>query len=251
MGSSVLLIMSQSATAALATGVEIAFALFFVPLRGKIRALARVFLLASLLLFAVTMLSALRFDPSVSGLVGRSDTLTGRTALWAAVTHAVGQRPLAGYGYGFWAGNSSAKFDIWRTVHDPAPHAHSEWLDLLLQVGFIGLALMAICWLVAICRAIRPSANSSQAFFCGLILANLLTRSIAETILIDPVTVNWIWFLPSYFYLAHAVPPSPPGGVDRRTRQAIFFRRPAFKSRYSGSSRFTTMSHLDPATRSQ
>jgi O-antigen ligase len=61
-----------------------------------------------------------------SSSVGRDETLTGRTEVWAAVIPALESQMLLGYGFGsFWTDSRRAKYDI--------PTAHNGYLDIMLS----------------------------------------------------------------------------------------------------------------------
>jgi hypothetical protein len=44
---------------------------------------------------------------------------------------------------------------IWDTVGWAPPHAHEGWLDLLLELGIVGLALLSIQLLLIVVNGIR------------------------------------------------------------------------------------------------
>jgi len=67
-------------------------------------------------------------------------SLTGRIPIWGAVLGAVAERPMLGYGYGgFWTPRRVEQFSSlfdWTFMH-----AHSAYLETLLNVGILGLTL--------------------------------------------------------------------------------------------------------------
>jgi O-antigen ligase len=81
----------------------------------------------------------------ILGSLGRNPTLTGRTAIWHASLSLAGN-PLVGTGYeSFWLGSRLARF--W--VIDDATYlgiqeAHNGYLEVFLNIGWIGIALLAI-----------------------------------------------------------------------------------------------------------
>lgn len=91
-------------------------------------------------------LFAVFFDSS-GGLLktlGRNPTLTGRTAIWEAVLSLAGN-PLIGTGYeSFWLGDRLQAF--WR-IQEGAfwgiQEAHNGYIELFLNLGWIGVALLA------------------------------------------------------------------------------------------------------------
>jgi O-antigen ligase len=73
-------------------------------------------------------------------------SLTGRLPLWKELWKAADDRLWLGHGMGaFWNGKSVTKYSRMFGWH--IPHAHNAYLDLILQVGFIGMALHVV-WLV-------------------------------------------------------------------------------------------------------
>ena len=96
--------------------------------------------------------------------LGRSGTLSGRTEIWDAVLRQVTERPLVGYGWGgVWGSPTGPTREIWREVRFEAFYAHNGYLDLLLQVGVVGLVLFLLLVgraLVALWRARTAPAAS-------------------------------------------------------------------------------------------
>jgi exopolysaccharide production protein ExoQ len=81
----------------------------------------------------------------LSKLLDRSSDLSGRVRVWAFSIKMVMERPLEGYGYGaFWTGGGSPAAVFWRSTHLAVPHAHNGYLQLMLDAGLIGLALLAL-----------------------------------------------------------------------------------------------------------
>lgn len=115
------------------------------------------------------------------GLLGRDPSLTGRTELWQLAMTAVTDRPWFGYGYSsFWLGWSGPSAEIWARLNWEPPHAHNGVIDMLLNLGVIGLAL----FVTTITRALSYGVeyyrtNRSRyaawpiAFFMFLVLTNL------------------------------------------------------------------------------
>ena len=103
-------------------------------------------------------------------------TLTGRIPIWGAVLGYVAERPLVGYGYGgFWTPRRveqfSSMFD-WTFMH-----SHSAYLETLLNVGIIGLALglsVIIGTLVSASRSFRVSDDQGYHFVSALLVFALV-----------------------------------------------------------------------------
>jgi exopolysaccharide production protein ExoQ len=56
-------------------------------------------------------------------------------------------RPWLGYGFsGFWNEDSPVVQTIWAALDWKAPSAHNGYIDILLQIGFVGMALYVWVW---------------------------------------------------------------------------------------------------------
>ena len=94
----------------------------------------------------------------ILGSLGRDLTFTGRTDIWAAVIDKIWERPWLGYGYHvFWVGVADGSIGLWSpTVNNfirPA-HAHNGFLDLTLDIGFLGLFLFISSYIKVCSQAI-------------------------------------------------------------------------------------------------
>lgn len=79
-----------------------------------------------------------------ASVLGRSADLTGRTEIWSMVASYVPERPILGYGYsGFWGGASSESATIDRAVGGTIMYSHNGYLEILLNLGAVGLFLTA------------------------------------------------------------------------------------------------------------
>jgi len=147
------LIMSGSRGAWL---VELALLLLWLALQlaRRISARARTALaVAAPLLVTAGVGTALGLYWRFAGIFGRDLTLSGRTAIWAQVAHCIARRPLAGYGYdAFWRGFIGPSLEIDAAVHFVVEHAHNGFLEILLELGIVGLALFLLSWTRAFLR---------------------------------------------------------------------------------------------------
>lgn len=147
------LIMSGSRGAWL---VELALLLlwFALSLGRRVSARARTALaVAAPLLVAAAAAAAFWLYRHFAGVFGRDLTLSGRTAIWTQVVHYVALRPLAGYGYdAFWRGFTGPSLEIDAAVHFVVEHAHNGFLEILLELGVLGLALFLLSWTRAFLR---------------------------------------------------------------------------------------------------
>ena len=107
--------------------------------------------------------------------LGRDETLTGRTEIWAILLPDVEKHPFLGYGFGgYWTSETHKEEKI--------REAHSGYLDALLDLGFVGLFLLAI-YLLSFCRkAQRKMAyDYDWAILCICLLLMALLHNVTES----------------------------------------------------------------------
>ncbi len=116
--------------------------------------------------------------------LGRDITLTGRTALWAALLDKVWEHPWLGYGYGgFWLKWQGESANIWLITGWTPPHAHNGFLDILIALGFVGLLVFLVILLTSGLRAVVwvRSTKSVTGFWPLMYLSALLLLNLTET----------------------------------------------------------------------
>ncbi|MDD7930449.1 O-antigen ligase family protein [Microbacterium thalli] len=141
---------------------------------------------------------------TVFEMLGRTSDLTGRQRIWDAVGERIAERPIIGWGYSTPWVPSDPAFDGWIVDHGVSVmQAHNMWLDVALQLGSVGVALVALTvlayiwrsWFFAVDRprwdlvADRP--YSALTLVPSLVATVLLVQGIAES---APL-LNWGWFL--------------------------------------------------------
>lgn len=95
---------------------------------------------------------------AVLALIGRDETLTGRSQIWRVVRFYIEQKPTYGYGYrAVWGPDEEFGRSISSSVGFYVPHAHSGYLDLALQIGVVGLAIVAACVVVLLFSCLRAT----------------------------------------------------------------------------------------------
>jgi len=141
---------------------------------------------------------------TIFGLLGRSPDLTGRQRIWDAVGERIAQHPVLGWGYSTPWVPSEPLFDGWIIDHGVSVmQAHNMWLDVALQLGGVGVLLIALAllafvwrsWFFAVDRprwdlvADRP--YTALTLLPSLVATVLLVQGIAES---APL-LNWGWLL--------------------------------------------------------
>jgi exopolysaccharide production protein ExoQ len=111
-------------------------------------------------------------------------TLTGRTELWAELLTYAASRPLVGYGFeGFWSPEHTANVSL--SLGWVVPHAHNGYIDMLLALGVIGLALFVITLVAGVLhanRTLRVYPGNTDALFSLTLLVWMIVAMISEKV---------------------------------------------------------------------
>jgi len=104
----------------------------------------------------------------VASAFGREATLSGRNEIWAVLVPFAMESPILGHGFGgFWT-------DAIRAM--TSSHGHNGYLDMILDIGFIGLFLFAMFLLSCCVRAQRELTRNLDwgiFFLCYLLMTVL------------------------------------------------------------------------------
>lgn len=193
--SAVILFLSGSATGfgVLAVLLLIAPAVRLLRLRGLNAVplwMIAGFVAAGCAVFVLTNLT------SLTSLLGRDSTLTGRTELWSVVLTAIFRRPWLGYGFsGFWLGMQGESASVLLAVRWAVLFAHNGFLDLMLQLGIVGLTVFGVGYLVNLRRAVvclREDGMRGRVWPLLYLVFMLLFNFTESTIL---ATNNLFWVL--------------------------------------------------------
>jgi O-antigen ligase len=153
LASLILLVLSHSVTAYVVTAVMF----ILLPLCGILRkSLGKA--LAGMGLTAVCGTAALFWVfthfATFTDALGKSVTLSGRLQLWALCVVMALQKPWLGYGFSaFWLGMHGPSYRIWLAMGVEMPHAHNGFIQIWLDLGLAGLALLVLVLLVYTIRA--------------------------------------------------------------------------------------------------
>ena len=105
--------------------------------------------------------------------LGRNPTLTGRTKIWEAVL-AQPINPLIGAGFeSFWMGNRMQS--VWDLSQVGIQQAHDGYLELYLNLGWIGLVLLGVLIVTGYRNALALYRRDAQA---GRLRVALLTAAV-------------------------------------------------------------------------
>jgi len=127
---------------------------------------------------------------------GKDATLTGRTGLWEALSRRIEIRPWEGYGYGaFWTDPNGPAFYVRRDVEWRAPTAHNGWLEVLIQLGWMGLALFAAHFALSAAAASRRLVSGGEGMWAVLSTALFALFSLSESTIMQQNNINWVLYV--------------------------------------------------------
>lgn len=189
-----LVLMSKSKTALMCTLLPFAiYPVIWAIRRGPATATATIFAVgtAALGLFGLLWCA----PDAVLQALGKDPTLTGRTDIWAALDRQLALHPLLGFGYGaFWLKDSTPAKFIRAQTHWLVPSAHNGWLDVLVQVGWIGGVLVGLLVAVAVVAAVVRGWRTDDGCWSLFLVSTFLLHSISESVLISENSFDWAMF---------------------------------------------------------
>ncbi len=141
-----------------------------------------------------TMVVFLGVSPVVLKAMGRNPTLTDRTEVWGNAFSLVGN-PILGTGFeSFWLGPRLET--LWRIYWWHPNEAHNGYVEIFLQLGWIGVALLALLIVAAyrtVFRAMRRDITAGSIylayFYTGVVY------NFTEAAFLKILAPAWIFFL--------------------------------------------------------
>jgi len=141
-------------------------------------------------------------------LLGKSTELTGRTNIWEHVIHTWSQRP--GFGWGWisywvpWAYPFTDKKLLYVEAGGvQVLHAHDAWLDVLFQLGVVGLVVFAALivstvwrsWQLAVDRSFTGPTDRGTHSWLSLLPLLVLVAQLIQSIAESRILVEGGWLL--------------------------------------------------------
>ena len=196
---------AASATSYLCLLAAIAVAVLALLMRRMRRPSQRTALYVSGLIVVVAVAGAgFLLRDRILQLLGKDSDMTGRFEIWGQVADRAVQHPFFGNGFSSpWVPWDPA-FNGWIIDHGLSVfHAHNMWLDVFLQLGALGVIVMAVVWIAFAWRAWffavdRPRWDldatrpySPLSLLPTMIVIVLLVEGLAES---SPIML-WGWML--------------------------------------------------------
>jgi len=140
-------------------------------------------------------------------LFGRNLTLTGRTAIWPFVLQAIAARPVLGYGYDvFWADGGPYLQYLPAAVGWRPYHSHNGYLELALDLGIVGVSILAVALVRSLGSAWRfvTARFSLTRAWPLLALVYFGMLNLTESYIAKYNNFDWIVFVTAALYVAVA-----------------------------------------------
>ena len=144
-----------------------------------------------LTLFAIAGVVLLLNYSNLLDLMGKSQTLTGRTPIWENAIALGLQKPWFGYGYkGFWLNSEGAVTSLVSTLGMNPGHSHNGYIDHFLDLGIVGICLALIILGGAFVKIIRVMTLEQEysiemetllILFVNLVILNFVENHLFET----------------------------------------------------------------------
>jgi O-antigen ligase len=192
-----LILLSQSRGAWFYTMGIIAFVLWLHWYRRLRRSESLLLLLVTAVVFIAIAALIIAYFPSLAAMIGKDPTMSGRFKIYEQVWLAIMKRPVLGYGLGgFWFPGSleSQRLGLaigWSNIG----YSESGILELALQIGFLGVALLLGMIATAVVRAIKllrsPFYTPRVGWFLTILVLAMLTNIDAGWFLTAD-TLDWL-----------------------------------------------------------
>lgn len=143
--------------------------------------------------------------------IGGDPTLTGRTVIWEFLLGKVSERPWLGYGRAtFWAPETNNTILVAQQLSYygallglEITHAHNGFIDLLLDVGWIGFSIFWLSFIQASRKLIRQASLtvSIEAIWAVGFLILFVLNNTTESWLFRNVNLFWVMYISLCFSL--------------------------------------------------
>jgi exopolysaccharide production protein ExoQ len=194
------LLLSTSKTALVLSFITLLIILFVHHFRWKGKKTV-LFLDILVLVMGVIATTFITNFESVMGSLDRGTNLSGRTNIWAYALEQLNAGHFwLGFGRGAFFNTSSFINPFVAEYQFNVNHAHNGFLEILLDVGIIGLVLFGLCFVLLYVRSFKIAYKSKQAsgLFPITLLNFLVLQNITESFLTYRANVIWILFVSLY-----------------------------------------------------
>lgn len=159
--------------------------------------------------------------------LGRDPTLTGRTDIWGSVLVQIRERPWTGYGWNsIWHLGTQPSQELWDRAGFVFYHAHDGYLDVVLQLGLVGLVLTVVILLGGVKRSLALALDATSAWRAWplCMIATIIFFNSTETVVNSHVG----WFCLVLLYVRMLPRRPDTGRADARAAGRLLDERMRF-----------------------
>lgn len=165
-------------------------------------------------------------------LLGKDATFTGRTEIWDSLLRRSAEQPWKGYGYAaFWGKESMPANWVRLETEWNVPSAHQAWLEVLIQLGRVGVVAVALTYAVAVVLSLArlPTQGIREGYFGFAYLAAFAVLTLSESVMMLHHNLSWALFVA--ILAGRFLPVAPPAPISAAPIAAPALRRsPRFRS---------------------
>ncbi len=145
---------------------------------------------------AISVMISVFWNPLFTAL-GKDPTLSSRTLIWDYVLSKVAQSPILGFGKSAFWKVPYLFVDIWRTAHHVPPHAHNGYVDLLAELGYVGLFCFLIALIPVLIKVLRLAYGAVNIYDIWPLsfMVVFLVGNYVESVLLRGASFSWLIFV--------------------------------------------------------
>jgi exopolysaccharide production protein ExoQ len=203
----VLVFLSRSATSIVVLFILLCVMFCHVFAEKYMRSKSSRALFASVIVVCSTMFVYWHWAGILSSL-GKSEDLTGRVGIWGVLILMARDRPFLGYGYGaFWVygGPAQTVWDTLGVIPEEASYAHNGYLQLLMDGGIAGVALL-VGFLVTAFRSAWRYSRAGLGDWPMYFILFLVLQNLTEATFVVRNNVGWLLNVAVMIQVVRALP---------------------------------------------
>ncbi|MEL6441276.1 MAG: O-antigen ligase family protein [Cyanobacteria bacterium J06621_8] len=192
-----LLFLSNSKTALLAFILTLILLPFWIMLRQK-SFNVRMFLIhiATLLIGFIFVGTAYYAEPILNSM-GKDLTWNGRVPLWTILLRKIFDKPWIGYGYeGFWSRDQYTDIGREMAYGWGGGHAHNGFLEIILDLGLIGLIILLLGLLRSYWRAVNYARLTKS-------IEGLWSLQVLTIIMFVNIAISSTFLVPTFIWMLY------------------------------------------------
>ncbi|MBR8838813.1 MAG: O-antigen ligase family protein [Stigonema ocellatum SAG 48.90 = DSM 106950] len=201
----ILIILSTSKTALIVFLTLTTILPLYKALRGNYNQVVPL-VIAVVLVVGTTATLLLDSLPVIAAVLGKDLTLSGRTEIWGVMLDLIWERPLLGYGFNaVWQSwDNEVTAYLWRTLEWECPYAHNGLMDLVAELGILGLMVFSISYITACIRGVMwlRATKMVEGLWPLMYLTFLFLSNITESTLVATNSIFWILYISIIFSMA-------------------------------------------------